>query len=194
MNKRVILVTGTPCVGKTTLSRLLTAELNAQYVNLTELAEKEHLTLGRDTERETNIINEPKMRRKIKQIIEKNESDIVIDGHYAAAVTPKNGASHIFVLRRNPIELREFMRKCGFNQLKQDENLAAEILDVCLIEAMQKHPKEIICEIDITHKTVEETLKEVLETLQGKRLCSAGSVDWLGMLEREGKLDEFLKT
>ena len=195
MNKRVILITGTPCTGKTTLAKKLAAKLNAQYINLTELAQKEHLTARKDKERDTTIINETKMRQKLQQTIEDAATaDIVIDGHYAAAVTPKTNVTKIIVLRRNPIELRQLMQNSGFNQQKQDENLAAEILDVCLIEALQLHPKEKVCELDVTDKTVETTLNEVLMVLDGKKECSIGCVDWLGMLEHMGKVDEFLKT
>ena len=195
MNKRVILVTGTPCTGKTLLAKKLAAKLNAQYINLTELTEKEHLVAREDKERDTHIINETKMRQKLHQTIDNAATaDIVIDGHYAAAVTPKTAVTHIFVLRRNPIELRQLMQNKGFNQRKQDENLAAEILDVCLIEALQQHPKERVCELDVTGKTAETTLKEVLMVLDGKKECSVGCVDWLGMLEHMGKVDEFLKT
>ncbi len=194
MNKRVILITGTPAVGKTTLAHKLTTTLNAQYINLTDLAETEKLTQGKDKKRNTTIIDETKMRRKLKAIITKTETDIIIDGHYAAAVTPKTLVTHIFVLRRNPKELRKHMQKCGFSQSKQDENLSAEILDICLVEALRNHPKEKVCELDVTGKTVEDTLKTVLAVLKGKTKCRVGCVDWLGMLEREGKIDEFLKT
>jgi adenylate kinase len=194
MPKRVILITGTPAVGKTTLAKKLTETLNAQYINLTELAETEHLTTGKDKERETTIINENKMRQKLKELIQKAQSDLIIDGHYAAAVTPKTLTTHIFVLRRNPIQLREFMQKSGFNKPKQTENLTAEILDVCLVEALREQPKEKICELDITDKTVDETLSEVLAVLEDKKKCHIGCVDWLGMLEAEGKLDEYLET
>jgi adenylate kinase len=194
MKRRVILITGTPCVGKTTLAQKLSKELNAQYINLTELAEKEHLTLGRDKERDTTIIDEDKMRQKLTELIEKASSDVIIDGHYAAAVTPKNLTAYIFVLRRNPVQLREFMQKCGFNPRKQSENLAAEILDVCLVEALREHPKKKVCELDVSDKTVEETLNEVQAILEGRRKCRVGCVDWLGMLEREGKVGEYLET
>jgi adenylate kinase len=195
MNKRVILITGTPCTGKTTLAKKLATKLNAQYINLTELAQKEHLATRKDKQRDTNIINETKMQKKLQQTIkDAPTADIVIDGHYAAAVTPKTNVTKIFVLRRNPIELQKFMQNSGFSQQKQDENLAAEILDVCLIEALQLHPKEKVCELDVTGQTVETTLKEVLMVLDGKKECSVGAVDWLGMLEQMGKVDEFLKT
>ena len=193
MNKRVILITGTPCVGKTTLANKLAEQLNAQYINLTDLAKKENLVLGEDKERHTTIIDETKMRRKLKTIIQKAETDIIIDGHYAAAVTPKALVTNVFVLRRSPVELREFMRNRGYTESKQEENLAAEILDVCLVEALRKQEKTNVCELDITGKSLENTLAEVSAVLEGKKKCYTGCVDWLGMLEREGKTDEYLK-
>lgn len=195
MSKRVILITGTPCVGKTTLAQKLAQTLNAQYINLTDLAEKENLTLCRDEERDTTIIDEVKMRRKLKQIIQKNlQADWVIDGHYAAAVTPKTLTTHIFVLRRHPAELQTLMQKRGYSKLKQSENLSAEILDVCLVEAIQKQTSEKICELNVTGKTVQETLTQVLKVLEGKQKGYVGCVDWLGLLEREGKIDDYLNS
>jgi adenylate kinase len=193
MPKRVILITGTPAVGKTTLANKLAEQLKAQYINLTDLSKKENLVLGEDKERQTTIIDETKMRRKLKTIIEKTESDIIVDGHYAAAVTPKAAVTNVFVLRRSPVELREFMRKRGYSQSKQEENLAAEILDVCLVEALRKQDKANVCELDITGKSLENSLSEVLAVLEGKKKCYTGYVDWLGMLEREGKTYEYLK-
>jgi adenylate kinase len=193
MQKRVILITGTPATGKTTLAQKLAATLNAHYINLTDLAKKEKLITAQDTQRDTAIINETKMRRKLAAIIKTDQTDIVIDGHYAAAVTPKTQTTHIFVLRRNPTELRPLMQQRGYSKQKQDENIAAEILDVVLTETLQKHPKEKICEIDTTTKTPQETLNDVLAVLEGKKKCRIGCVDWITTLETEGKLDEYLK-
>jgi adenylate kinase len=195
MGKHVILVTGTPCVGKTTIARQLSKKLNALYINLTELVEKENLTIGRDKERKTFIINEGKMRKKLRETIDTTEkSSIIIDGHYAAAVVPKSHVTHIFVLRRNPVELRTFMEKCGFQGPKLWENLASEILDVCLVEALREHEKEKVCELDVTGKTVENVVTEILAVLGGRKKCRVGCVDWLGMLETQGVLDEYLKV
>jgi len=192
MDNRVILVTGTPAVGKTTVATRLAEQLKAHYVNLTDFANKKQLVLEVDEARDTSVIDEAKMRRKLKALIAKAQTDIVIDGHYAAAVTPKAPVSNVFVLRRNPVQLREFMRKRRYDEAKQKENLEAEILDVCLVEALSKQEKSKVCELDISDKSVDETLKEILEVLEGKRNCYYGCVDWLGMLEREGKTAEFL--
>jgi adenylate kinase len=194
MSKRVILITGTPCVGKTTVAKQLTAELDAQYINLTDLANKNKLIIGEDKKRKTKIIDEEKMRRQIRKTINTAEKSIIIvDGHYAAAVVPKRYVTRIFVLRRNPIELRRFMEQCGFSEIKLWENLASEILDVCLVEAMYKHKKEKICELDVTGKIATEISEEIISIIDKREKCTAGNVDWLGMLENQGLVDEYLK-
>jgi adenylate kinase len=192
--KRVILITGTPCTGKTTTAKQLTAKLNAEYINLTDYAKTYNLTLGEDEERNTTIIDEEAIEQKLKETVEASKNaNIIVDGHYAAAVTPTNLVSNVFVLRRNPKELKEFMQKCGFSDAKLYENLSAEILDSCLIEAMQMQQGKV-CELDVTGKTVEENVNEILAVLDERKKCYAGFVDWLGMLEREGLTDQYLKA
>ena len=194
MNKRVILVTGTPCVGKTSTAKQLTAKLSAQYINLTDFAKTYNLTLGEDKERQTTIINEEAMQQKLKETINASaNTNIIVDGHYAAAVTPPSQVTHVFVLRRNPKELKSFMQKCGFSDAKMWENLSAEIIDSCLVEAVQTQSGKV-CELDVTGKTVDENVAEILEVLEKHKKCYAGIVDWLGMLEQEGILDEYLKS
>jgi len=194
MSRRVILVTGTPCVGKTAVARLLASKLDALYVNLTELAVHENLVSGKDEERDSIIVDENRMRHKIREIIEGcDQNDIVIDGHYAVSVVPKKFLTYVFVLRRDPVELRKFMEQCGFSGRKLWENLASEILDVCLVDALNIHGKEKLCELDVTGKSVEEVITEILDVLGGHKKCRVGIVDWLGKLENEGLLEEFLK-
>ena len=193
MAKHVVLVTGTPCVGKTSVARLLTLKLNAVYVNLTDLAIKENLVFGKDEERGSLIVDEEQMKRTISKLIESSKQSVVVDGHYAANVVPKRLVTHVFVLRRNPVELRGFMEKAGFSGNKLWENLASEILDVCLVDALNIYGKGRVCEIDVSGRSVEEVVEEILEVLNGFRKCRVGVVDWLGKLESEGLLEEFLR-
>lgn len=194
MSKRVILVTGTPCVGKTSVSRLLASKLNAEYVNLTDLAIREGLISGKDKERDSIIVDENKMRKKLHELIDRsNKKDIVIDGHYAVSVVPKNLVTYIFVLRRDPVELKKLMQSSGFTDRKLWENLASEILDVCLVDALNVHSEEKVCELDNSGKSVEEIVSEILTVLERHKKCGVGLVDWLGKLETEGVLDDYLK-
>jgi adenylate kinase len=195
MNKRVILITGTPCTGKTATAKQLATTLpDAKYINLTDYAKTNDLTLGEDKERKTVIIDEAKMRKKLAETINASDNaNIIIDGHYASAVTPRELVFKVFVLRRNPKELKGFMERCGFEGVKLWENLSAEILDVCLIEAVQTQEGKV-CELDATGKTVEEVIGEIMDVLERGKKCFVGYVDWLGMLEREGLTDQYLKA
>jgi adenylate kinase len=193
MKKRVILITGTPCIGKTTTAKTLTAKLNAEYINLTNYAKTHNLILGEDKERNTLIIDEERMQQKITESINNSEnSNIIIDGHYASAVTPTEHVAQVFVLRRNPKELKKFMEKCGYTGSKLWENLQAEILDVCLGEAVEVHAGRV-CELDVTGKSVNEIVMDILDVLEKRKTCFVGMVDWLGMLEAEGLTDQYLK-
>jgi adenylate kinase len=192
MSKRVILITGTPCTGKTTLAKALTAKLSAQYINLTDYAKTNKLILEEDKQRKTSIVNEKALKQKLTGEIKAAATDVIVDGHFAQAVVPKTLATHVFVLRRNPKQLKKFMENLNWPANKIFENLSAEILDVCLVEALQMQ-KGKVCEIDATDKTGEELTLEVMDFLEGDKKCASGFVDWLGMLEREGTTDQYLR-
>jgi adenylate kinase len=192
--KRVILITGTPSVGKTTVSKALTAKLGAEYINLTDYAKQNNLLIKEDIERGTLVINEEAMQESLESTIEKSQnSTIVIDGHYAAAVIPQRYVNQVFVLRRNPVELKLFMEKRGYAGSKLWENLQAEIIDVCLGEAVQYHEGKV-CELDATGKTTGQVVTEIVEVLEKRRSCLVGQIDWMGTLEKDGLLDQYLKT
>ena len=191
--KKVILVTGTPCVGKTTTAKALAKKLGAQYVNLTDYAKTNGLVLEEDKERNSLIIDEENMPRKLAETINASRNaNIIIDGHYASAVTLTEQVTKVFVLRRDPRELKQFMEKCGYKDSKMWENLQAEIIDVCLSEAVEFHPDKV-CELNVTGRTVKEVVGEILDVLENRKCCSFGVVDWLGMLEKEGLTDQYLK-
>jgi broad-specificity NMP kinase len=82
----------------------------------------------------------------------------------------------------------------GFKGGKLWENLAAEILDVCLWEALCTYGPDKVCEIDVTGKGVEYIVEMMLTIIEGSRPCEVGSVDWLGKFEDEGNLEEFFRV
>ena len=194
MGKKVLLITGTPCIGKTSVAHKLSQKLDALYVNLTDLATTENLTQGRDEERNSTIVDVVKMKKRLNQIIRETEKEnIIIDGHYAVHVVPPKLVTLVFVLRRDPIELKKFMVKSGYSEKKLRENLASEILDVCLVETLNKVGSQKVCELNITGQTIKKTADQILSLIERPCNCVVGIVDWLGKLEVEGLLDEYLK-
>ena len=191
--KRVIVVTGTPGVGKTAVSSLLASRLNALHVNIGELVRQEKLWSSMDRIRNTLIADMPKLSKRVQEIIKRTEQDVILDGHYAVHVVPAEVVRLAFVVRRSPDELQRLMQKRGFKGKKLKENLAAEVLDVCLYDAVKVCGLEKVCEIDATNKSTEEIVKEALAVLEGRKPCQVGIVDWLGKLEKEGRVEEFLE-
>ena len=187
------MVTGTPGVGKTSISRLLASKLDAVYISLAELVKQERLISGVDKARETLIADTDKVSKRVKEIIKNSECDVIVDGHYAVDVVPTKAVHMVFVLRRDPSELKSVMENRGFKERKLWENLAAEILDVCLWDAVSACGSEKVCEIDVSGKRIEEVVEDVLSVLEERKKCRVGIVDWLGKLEGEGRLHEFLK-
>jgi adenylate kinase len=191
--RRVILVTGTPGVGKTTVSRSLASKLDAAYISLAELVEREKLISGVDKARGTLIADTARVSKRMQEIIKSSERDVIVDGHYAVDVVPPKDVHLVFVLRRDPSELKSVMENRGFKERKLWENLAAEILDVCLWDAVVACGSDRVCEIDVSGKRIEEAVKDIALVLQRKKKCRMGMIDWLGKLEGEGRLYEFLK-
>ena len=192
--RRIIIITGAPGVGKTSVSSLLAKKLDAVHVDVGELVVKENLVAEKDEARSTLVADMEKVAERVKEIIMKADSDVVFDGHYAVNVVPAEDVFRVFVLRRNPEELKPLMEARGWGGLKLLENLACEVLDVCLSDAVEACVVTKVCEIDVTGRKVEDIVGEILEVLDGKRKCFVGVVDWLTFLEMQGRLDEFLKS
>ena len=187
------MITGTPGVGKTNVSSLLASRLDATHIDLSKLVEQEKLISGVDKDRGTLIADTKRVSERVQGIIKSCDRDVIIDGHYAVDVLPTEDIHLVFVLRRNPEELKESMENRGFTERKLWENLAAEILDVCLWDAVRACGSEKLCEIDVSGKRIEEVVEEIVLVLEGEGKRSVGIVDWLGKLEREGRLQDFLK-
>jgi len=133
-----------------------------------------------------------RVSRRVSEIISSAQKDIIIEGHLAADVVPAEEVTIVFVLRRDPEELKKILEERSYAEKKIMENLAAEILDVCLFEAIKKFGVDKVCEIDVTSKSIGDVVQEILDVLSGLRERKVGVVDWLGKLEAEGKLEEYL--
>ena len=191
--RRIYIVTGTPGVGKSSVSKILASILGARLVSIGELVKKESLYTGWDEKRETLIADTDRLSERISEIISAERRTMIIEGHYAVHVIPPEKVDLIFILRRDPRELKKTLEDRGYSRRKTMENLAAEILDVCLFDAVDICGVEKLCEINTTSKSPKEVVNEILSVIKGERKPVVGIVDWLGMLESMGILDDYLK-
>jgi adenylate kinase len=187
--RKTILISGVPGVGKTTVSRLLAERMGCQLVNISELAKREGLTKGSDPFRETSVVDLDRMRARLAEIIKESEGATIVEGHFAYDVVSPGGVSHAFVLRRAPWRLREELEARGYPEGKVRENVEAEMVDVCLVEAKGALGPERVCEIDTTDRRPTEIAEEIASIIRGRKPCVRRSVDWLGREETKRMLE-----
>ncbi len=188
-----MVVTGTPGIGKTVVSEKLARRLAAIHINVGEVVKKNNLTSGYDEKRQTLIADTTKVKKKVAQMMAGTRKTIIVDGHYAAGVLSKDQVTKVFVLRCHPEQLMQRMMERGFHGSKLKENLAAEILDVCLTDAIRDVGADKICELNTTGRTPEAVVDDILLILKSKKGCEVGVVDWLGQLEMEKSLEQYLQ-
>jgi len=192
--RKIILITGTPGVGKTSISKLLGKRLNALKIDLNELVFKDDLFLNMDEKRNTKVADLDKLSKRVKTVLESTSKDVIIESHYASDVLPPNLVTHIFVIRRNPKFLINILEKKGFSPSKVKENVLAELLDVCLINAISSNVSEKVSEVDATNHTIKEVTDEIIQIIKGLKRKNFGNIDWIQRLEDDKLLRDLLES
>lgn len=114
--------------------------------------------------------------KHIKTIVEKQNQDIIIEGHFSHIYTPTD---KVIVLRCDPIELKDRLTKRGYTKEKIKENVEAETLDICLVESIKIHGLKKVNEVDTTNKTIEETTKTIKDIIANKLTIKPGKTNYL---------------
>jgi adenylate kinase len=178
---RIIIVTGTPGVGKTVLARLLAKKIGFTFSSLGDLVRKERLHKGFDRRARSYIIDERSVRRGLHGYFEDHrEKGIVFETHSISSILPKTRGMVAIVLRLDPVILAKRLQARNWPKLKIWENVESEIIDVSLYDSLQVLGKTRIFEIDATGKRPEELLREILKALsRDKGWSLESSPDWL---------------
>ncbi len=165
MNK-VILITGTPGTGKTSIAKILAEELDYKYEHIGD--HKYYI----DNDEGVKIININKMIKWINNEREKN--NLVIDSHLSHYY-PSNKTNKCIVLRCDPAELKNRLKKRGYPLIKINTNLEAEAIDLILQEAIIEGHN--IYELDTTNKTINQSAEEAINAVK-KDIKSYGKIDF----------------
>jgi len=196
---KVIVLSGTPGTGKTTISNEISKLINVKVITLNEIAISKKFTLSYDKQRETLIIDEGKIISYLKgQIIALNKEGIeflIIESHFSDIV-PDNFIDYAIILRCDPDILRERLEKRGYKKEKIIENIQSEILGNCVNYFMKKEIKAPLLEIDTTDldvKTVSDIIIKLIIDEKDIERYYVGKVDWLEKIYNENRLNEFFE-
>ncbi|MBW2971196.1 adenylate kinase family protein [Candidatus Woesearchaeota archaeon] len=156
----IIVISGSPCTGKTTLAKALAERLGYIYFDVNEFVKTHLLSDGYDPERDCEIVDSKKLNRALlKELSGKN--DMIIDSHLAHFL-PAASVDLCIITRCDIKELNKRLKKRGYKEKKIRENLDVEIFDSCFTEA--KEQGHNILEIDTTKSyNINDIAKKVLK-------------------------------
>ncbi len=178
--QRMIIITGTPGVGKTGLAQSLAKETRSERLNLSELVKKERLHAGFDQSSQSYVIDEPRLKVWLNRYIAKHaDTGVVFDTHSVGSFLPLRAGMIGLVLRLDPVQLYKRLRERKWTKRKSWENVESEIIDISLYEAWKYLGKENVYEIDTTGKTRSAVLGEALKILSKGRRWHSGRTNWL---------------
>lgn len=157
---RVIIVTGTPSTGKTTLAKQIEKQYRLTRLDVNAIIKQHHLREGYDQKNKCWIVDEKRFTQILEKIVRekrKNKQKIVIDSHLSHCLNPQL-VDLCLVTRCDLDELYQRLKKKAYPKNKIEENMECEIMEVCLQEAYDK--KHTLVVVDTTKKRKEKRVKK----------------------------------
>lgn len=173
----MIIITGTPGVGKSSVTKYLDEQLpDSEVISINSLLKDYDLNLGTDEIRGYKIVDTESMIPIVDQIKHENKDKLIIfEGHLAQDYP---GSDMIVILRCNPMVLKERLDSRNWSDSKVHENVSAEILGICSQESFDTYG-DIIQEVDTTDKSISEVGNIIIDIINQKQAYSYGEIDYL---------------
>jgi len=119
----IIVITGTPGTGKTTLAKSIAKKKKSVYIDVNKLIKEYKLSEGYDRKRKCSIINIAKLKKVLVSIIKKankSKKSLIIDSHLSHYIQPKY-VDLCIVTKCSLKELKKRLQKKGYNSQKTRE-------------------------------------------------------------------------
>ena len=177
----IIILTGTPGTGKTTIARLLSKKINALLIEIKKIVEKNKTVFPKKGREQ--IVDIKKLQKLVlDEIKNKPTSPVIIEGHLAAEL--KIPALLGIVLRCQPKILEKRLQKRNYSKQKIKENILAELLDYCTQVARNNFKgKTRIVEIETGNKRPPELVKRLVLIIHHKKM-KGDMVNYSGELKK----------
>ncbi len=132
--KKVVVITGTPCSGKTTISREVSRRLpSCELISANDLVKGKNLFTGYSKNGEM-IADMRRLSAEIGRRIKGSEKDVVIvEGHLLCDLKVRGAVA--ITIREHLDTLLSRMEKRGYAHKKIEDNIVAESIDYCGVNA-----------------------------------------------------------
>ncbi|MBO3799470.1 MAG: adenylate kinase family protein [Candidatus Brockarchaeota archaeon] len=190
--RKIIVVTGTAGTGKTSLcSYVVRKNRGWVHLDLGKFAIDSNAVIGYDSIMKTRIVDTSVLKKALrKYILSKLGEDLnlLIDGHYAAEVSPAEYVDCCIVLRCRPDVLWHRLRKIkGYNEEKARENVESELTDYCYLNAKKYLKKVRIIQLDTTRKSIKNLYYRFMKCYKNDFKCKSDEVDWISYFSKHSE-------
>ncbi|MDO8740160.1 MAG: AAA family ATPase [Candidatus Woesearchaeota archaeon] len=155
---KVIIVTGTPGTGKTTLAKKLSKRSGYNYIDVSKIIKGNKLEEGYDKKRKCRIVDIKKLNMVLIRLIQNSKKPPIIDSHLSHYL-PKKYVDLCIITKCDLKTLEKRLKKKGYSKDKIRENLDCEIFDVCYNEAKERGHKVMIADEKISFENI---IKEII--------------------------------
>lgn len=164
--KPLIVVSGTPGTGKTTLAKKVAALLDYAYMDGSLIVKSAFPKAPLDEKRGVPIIDERSFAREALKIVrsdpEKAKKGYVLDSHLSHFL-PKKYVKRCIITKCDLKALQKRLTLRGYSAEKVRENIDSEIFDTSLVEAREVGHQVVVVD---TTKGVQKQLRNLKIALQ----------------------------
>jgi adenylate kinase len=158
-----IIVTGSPGVGKTSVSKELGKRLKCLVFNEKQFALEKGIGKW-DEEQDELIIPLGEFSEAIEGLFQR-EKNAIVEGHLLCEIRLK--PDFVVLIRLGPELLESRLEARGYSAEKVQDNVFCEGIDYCKKHVERNYSKEKIVEIR-SGKTIKETLHRIVKGLKEK--------------------------
>ena len=163
MSKVLIIISGSPGTGKSTLARSLAKKQGFERLNLHNYYRQ--ISKGYDQKKQSHIIDYKKFEKLVREKKKQAAKGLIIDSHISHLL-PKKKVDLCIVLTCSDLKTLEArLKKRKYSLKKIRENLDAEIFQVCLAEAEERKHKVLVFDTSkkINLRKITATTKRLLK-------------------------------
>lgn len=139
-----ILITGTPGTGKTQTSQLVAEKTGLRHLNIGDVVKENGFFEYKDEDFDSYILDEERLLDHLEPIM--SEGGYVVDFH-SNELFPERWFELVLVLRTETNVLYDRLLERGYSDLKRNENIECEIMQVVLDEARESYDENIVHEL-----------------------------------------------
>ncbi len=135
----VIIVSGCPGTGKTTIAKKIASQKKLKYVDVNQIIKDNKLYSYYNKKEKTYVVDVKKLNKFLINFIKKDKN-VVIDSHLSHYL-PSKYVDECIVTKCDLKELKKRLEKRKYSREKIKVNLDCEIFDLCHIEALENNHK-----------------------------------------------------